>query len=189
MKEQIAIYGGTFDPIHTAHLEIIKYLSENYKKVLVVPTTVRYYKKNVCMFSFNYRLEAIQEKIENLPNVEVLDIEREVGSNWRYIHTLADIRLKYPNEKFVTVIGSDSLANFETWYDYKDILKHSELLVIKRPRYEIKEHDFDFEVVDSINNDISSTKLREELKDQMDREFDEFLYDIGWADKNIDNKE
>ena len=49
MGTKIAIYGLSADPLHKGHLEIIKYLSEHFDKVIVVPTTVRYYKKNIQM--------------------------------------------------------------------------------------------------------------------------------------------
>ena len=88
MGTKIAIYGLSADPLHKGHLEIIKYLSEHFDKVIVVPTTVRYYKKNIQMFSFNERFETVKRKCECFKNVEVDDIERNAPDSWRYIDTL-----------------------------------------------------------------------------------------------------
>lgn len=186
-KTRVAIYGGTFDPVHSGHLEIIKFLSENYDLVIVVPTTVRYYKKNTCMFSFNQRYESIKEKVENpapFGNVEVWDIERDVPDTWRYIDTLNKITKNFSGDmyEFTTVIGSDSLIDFEKWSEYNEILRKSKLLVIERPSYPIGRHNFVFGVVDSIKNTASSTELRNKLEKIMeDEEFEDYLIDIGWA--------
>ena len=125
MGTKIAIYGLTADPLHKGHLEIIKYLSEHFDKVIVVPTTVRYYKKNIQMFSFNERFETVKKKCECFKNVEVDDIERNAPDSWRYIDTLRKLSsgriMKSLDEyQYYTVMGSDSWQNFTTWESYEE---------------------------------------------------------------------
>lgn len=177
MGIKIAIYGLTADPLHKGHLEIIKYLSEHFDKVIVVPTTVRYYKKNIQMFSFNERFETVKKKCECFKNVEVDDIERNAPDSWRYIDTLRKLSsgriMKSLDEyQYYTVMGSDSWQNFTTWESYEEILKRSKILVFKRPGYEDNFPDLPFEYVD-MNVDISSTEIREKMR----KSFEEFLFD------------
>ena len=177
MGTKIAIYGLTADPLHKGHLEIIKYLSEHFDKVIVVPTTVRYYKKNIQMFSFNERFETVKKKCECFKNVEVNDIERNAPDSWRYIDTLRKLSsgrtMKSLDEyQYYTVMGSDSWQNFTTWESYEEILKRSKILVFKRPGYEDNFPDLPFEYVD-MNVDISSTEIREKMR----KSFEEFLFD------------
>ena len=177
MGTKIAIYGLTADPLHKGHLEIIKYLSEHFDKVIVVPTTVRYYKKNIQMFSFNERFETVKKKCECFKNVEVNDIERNAPDSWRYIDTLRKLStgkiVKSLDEcQYYTVMGSDSWQNFTTWESYEEILKRSKILVFKRPGYEDNFPDLPFEYVD-MNIDISSTEIREKMR----KSFEEFLFD------------
>lgn len=177
MGTKIAIYGLTADPLHKGHLEIIKYLSEHFDKVIVVPTTVRYYKKNIQMFSFNERFETVKKKCEYFKNVEVDDIERNAPDSWRYIDTLRKLStgkiVKSLDEcQYYTVMGSDSWQNFATWESYEEILKRSKILVFKRPGYEDNFPDLPFEYVD-MNVDISSTEIREKMR----KSFEEFLFD------------
>ena len=177
MGTKIAIYGLSADPLHKGHLEIIKYLSEHFDKVIVVPTTVRYYKKNIQMFSFNERFETVKKKCECFKNVEVDDIERNAPDNWRYIDTLKKLSsgkiVKSLDEcQYYTVMGSDSWQNFTTWESYEEILKRSKILVFKRPGYEDNFPDLPFEYVD-MNVDISSTEIREKMR----KSFEEFLFD------------
>ena len=177
MGTKIAIYGLSADPLHKGHLEIIKYLSEHFDKVIVVPTTVRYYKKNIQMFSFNERFETVKKKCECFKNVEVNDIERNAPDSWRYIDTLRKLSsgkiVKSLDEcQYYTVMGSDSWQNFTTWESYEEILKRSKILVFKRPGYEDNFPDLPFEYVD-MNVDISSTEIREKMR----KSFEEFLFD------------
>lgn len=177
MGIKIAIYGLSADPLHKGHLEIIKYLSEHFDKVIVVPTTVRYYKKNIQMFSFNERFEVVKRKCECFKNVEVDDIERNAPDSWRYIDTLRKLSsgkiVKSLDEcQYYTVMGSDSWQNFTTWESYEEILKRSKILVFKRPGYEDNFPDLPFEYVD-MNVDISSTEIREKMR----KSFEEFLFD------------
>ena len=177
MGTKIAIYGLSADPLHKGHLEIIKYLSEHFDKVIVVPTTVRYYKKNIQMFSFNERFEVVKRKCECFKNVEVDDIERNAPDSWRYIDTLRKLSsgkiVKSLDEcQYYTAMGSDSWQNFTTWESYEEILKRSKILVFKRPGYEDNFPDLPFEYVD-MNVDISSTEIREKMR----KSFEEFLFD------------
>ena len=177
MGTKIAIYGLSADPLHKGHLEIIKYLSEHFDKVIVVPTTVRYYKKNIQMFSFNERFETVKRKCECFKNVEVDDIERNAPDSWRYIDTLrklssGKIVKSLDKCQYYTVMGSDSWQNFTTWESYEEILKRSKILVFKRPGYEDNFPDLPFEYVD-MNVDISSTEIREKMR----KSFEEFLFD------------
>ena len=177
MGTKIAIYGLSADPLHKGHLEIIKYLSEHFDKVIVVPTTVRYYKKNIQMFSFNERFETVKRKCECFKNVEVDDIERNAPDSWRYIDTLRKLSsgriMKSLDEyQYYTVMGSDSWQNFTTWESYEEILKRSKILVFKRPGYEDNFPDLPFEYVD-MNVDISSTEIREKMR----KSFEDFLFD------------
>ena len=177
MGTKIAIYGLSADPLHKGHLEIIKYLSEHFDKVIVVPTTVRYYKKNIQMLSFNERFETVKRKCECFKNVEVNDIERNAPDSWRYIDTLRKLSsgriMKSLDEyQYYTVMGSDSWQNFTTWESYEEILKRSKILVFKRPGYEDNFPDLPFEYVD-MNVDISSTEIREKMR----KSFEEFLFD------------
>ena len=177
MGTKIAIYGLSADPLHKGHLEIIKYLSEHFDKVIVVPTTVRYYKKNIQMFSFNERFEVVKRKCECFKNVEVDDIERNAPDSWRYIDTLRKLSsgkiVKSLDEcQYYTVMGSDSWQNFTTWESYEEILKRSKILVFKRPGYEDNFPVLPFEYVD-MNVDISSTEIREKMR----KSFEEFLFD------------
>ena len=168
---RVAIFGGSFDPIHRAHMEIIKRLIYELKmdKVIIVPTNVTYYKKNNQMLTFNERLELANLAIKTLTdtdgiNIEVSDIERNIGQNEGYAHTLMRLKEQNPNDEYYTVIGSDSYNYIKTWREYRKILEYSRLIVVTRPNNLIKEEeDLPYMRLD-MDIDISSTKIREDIR-------------------------
>lgn len=186
---KIVIFGGTFDPWTSAHQEITERLSKSYDKVLVVPTTIRYYKVNKQMFSFNERIEMAAKKVSELKNVEVCDIERSVDDNWRFIDTLnkAIEQFGKDNEYYVA-IGSDSLQKFKTWHEWEKILQLAKLVVFNRPGYTTEFPDIEYEYL-PMENSISSTILRKKLVQFMSDEEFEDLLDEDWLQKGKENLE
>jgi nicotinate-nucleotide adenylyltransferase len=185
----IAIYGGTFDPLHKGHKAIIERLSTMYDRVIVVPTTIRYYKKNNCMFSFNYRVDELKKYTKLFNNVEVDDLEFDAPYDWRFIDTLNKLIEKYPDNKFFVAMGSDSFQTFQSWHRWQDIIKLATLVVFNRPGYnENLPIGIDHIWIKDIDIDVSSTKLREKMNEVLDEEkFEDYLLDLGWAtDSNGD---
>lgn len=180
---KIAIYGGSFDYFHKGHFEIIKRLSKDYDIVLVIPTTIRYYKKNTQMFSFNERFETVVEKTKKLPNVKVLDIERNVDSDWRFINSLLKIKEIYGDNDYYVAMGSDSFQNFESWCSYETILNEvKNLVVFRRPGYEKDFPNVKHIYIEDMDMNISSTALRAKLKETIEEiDLDEMIDDLSFC--------
>lgn len=168
----IAIFGGSFDPIHKGHLEIIKKLFLDFKmdKVIVIPTNVSYYKKNRAMFTYDKKIEICKLVIENDQqlknlNIEVSDIERTIREDEGFAHTILRLKDIYPNDQLYTVIGSDSYNYLNTWRKYELIPQNSKIIVAKRPENEILESvGIDYLVLE-MNNENSSTEIRKKIID------------------------
>lgn len=163
---KIVIFGGSFDPWTSAHSEITQRLSLNYDLVIVIPTAIHYYKANNRMFSFDERLKMAKENTANLSNVELSSIEKNAGKDWRFVHTLKKIKeQKGSQHEYYVAIGSDSLQNFTTWYEWQEILNNSSLVVFNRPGYTTNFPEIPFEYL-PMENPISSTQIRKELLKQ-----------------------
>lgn len=202
---KIAIFGLSADPFHSGHREIIEYLSNNFDKVIVIPTSIRYYKKNLNMFSFNERFETTKQKVKDLKNVVVSDIERNVSETWRFSDTLekviSDCNYQYsslsvlPNgeikddEKieFSVAMGLDSFLKLKTWANWKKIVDTTNIIVFGRPGYDKPTStDIPYTFV-PLDNDASSTELRNKINGLMsDDDFEDTMSDIGFSlDKNL----
>ena len=151
---RIGIYGGSFDPVHNGHIAMIKSaLKSGIVDLLIVIPSVR---NNFKLYSNKlpppYRLVMMKETIEGLgiKNCYVSDVEFGIDgvsytsvvlaklTSKKYIREFLlsnDIKRKKTEEdhEFFWVMGSDTLATFETWYKPEEILKHATLLVAARP--------------------------------------------------------
>lgn len=185
---EIAIFGATFDPPTSAHLEIIKYLSEHYDEVIVIPTTVRYYKENKQMFSFNERLNMIKSKVGDAKNIYFYDVERNADEHWRFYDSLMRTKELYTADtNFTIAMGADSYLNFKTWSEWETILKEAKLLVFKRPGYDISNVDIPAEIVE-MDNPASSSALRKKISEYMsDDDFDTWIDDLSFNKVYDDN--
>ena len=168
----IAIFGGSFDPLHKGHLEIIKKLFDDFKmdKVIVIPTNVSYYKKNKAMFTYDKKIEICKllidndEKLKSL-NIEVSDIERNIKDDEGFAHTILRLKDIYPNDQLYTVIGSDSYNYLNTWRKYELIPQNSKIIVAKRPDNEISQTVGIEYLILEMNNEQSSTDIRKKIID------------------------
>lgn len=147
---RIGIFGGSFDPLTVGHIAIIKKVIDSglVDKLLVVPTIVDYHRlgktkwmdddmkvlfiKNIlCAFDgFGHQVEI---------NITELNYRKchspEVCAERRFFHTVYDLEWALGNEsnnvELYTVVGTDSLANFKTWYRWEDVLKVTKLIGIR----------------------------------------------------------
>ena len=161
---KIAIFGGTFDPIHEGHITIIKeLLNLKMDKIIVIPTNVKYYKKNDSMFDYIKRVELCKQALKDLSNVEVSTIEENIGNDEGFADTLRRLKQIYPNDDLYTVIGSDSYNYINTWRKWETIPKLSKIIVATRPHFKINDDiSLDYIRLD-INVDISSSEIRTKL--------------------------
>lgn len=151
----VVIFGGTFDPFHQGHFKIVKSLSKEFDKVLVIPTNVSYY-KNREITDFKTRFDNVKKQLKTFSNVEVSDIER-TNITQSFYDVLKIISKKYTNISLA--LGSDEYNMLDTWKNYKEILKLVKLVVITRPNYEIN-YKFIINKIINLNMNISSTQLR-----------------------------
>ena len=167
---KIAIFGGSFDPIHKGHIEIVKKLFSDFNmdKVILIPTNVSYYKKNRAMFTYDKRIEIcnlmVLKEFDGY-DVIVSDIERDILDTEGFAHTLVKLNKIYPNDELYTVIGSDSYNYINTWRSYELILELSKIIVAKRPCNVIDDKMGIEHMVLEMNNDNSSTNIRKNILD------------------------
>ena len=131
---KIGILGVTADPWHLGHSAIVKKALEIVDEVIIVPTTVKYYRADKrYLFTFDEKCRIIEEFLTGIDgNVWISDIEKNKGENWRTIDTLEYFRAVYPDDELYFIMGEDSYKNFTTWFRYADILRIVNLIVANR---------------------------------------------------------
>ena len=142
-KLKIGVFGGTFDPIHIGHIDLIKNIKEefNLDKIYVIPAGNPYQKSKVTDFDIRFEMTKIATK--SMPYVEVLDIEKNDKNSYTY-NTISKLKQIEDNDYFL-ICGSDCIFNIESFYNYEKLLKEFSFIVI--PRNEERQN---------INNKINS---------------------------------
>lgn len=131
---KIGIFGGTFDPIHNAHIIIAEQTLEKYNLDLIifVPSYISYMKKNI-LFSVDDRLKMVILATMNNPKFKVSSVDIDRGGNSYTIDTVKDIIEQYGNEnEYYFLLGEDNEKNFLNWKQSELIQKLVSLIWIKR---------------------------------------------------------
>ncbi len=164
--------GGTFNPIHYAHLFIA--IESLYKfsleKVIFVLTNISPLKNEEAVSPF-YRLRMVELAIENESRFEVSDMEIKRGSISYTIDTLKEFKSFYGKDTEIYFLaGSDSAITLPEWKEYKKILELCKFIVFERPGFPLSLLKEDIKrqiiVVDSLNLDISSREIRRRIKEK-----------------------
>ncbi|MBD5195719.1 MAG: nicotinate-nucleotide adenylyltransferase [Bacteroidales bacterium] len=136
---KIAVYSGSFDPIHTGHAMIANYLSQycDLDSVWLMPSPLNPLKKDSTPAPDNKRLQMCQIVARKCRNVEVSDFEFNLPKPSFTYRTLCELRDAFPQHTFSLVIGSDNWLCFDKWRDYDKIISEFQILIYPRPGYEI----------------------------------------------------
>jgi nicotinate-nucleotide adenylyltransferase len=163
---RLAIFGGTFDPIHRAHLAIARDAIERCRldRVLLVPADNPPHKMTVTHTPYRDRLRMAEIACGDLPQVEVSRLEEGTESSYS-IDTIEKVRARIgADSDLFFVIGADAFADIRTWRRWRDVAREVCFLVVSRPGVS---YDVPPEVrlvrLDGLHLAISSSEIRREL--------------------------
>ena len=127
---KLGIFGGTFDPIHNAHLFVAESarVLENLDRVLFVPTSNQHYRAHA-QAAAEHRCAMILGAIANNPSFKLEDADLRADASGYTADLLPRLRAKFPDAQFTFIIGADSLAN-STWQRFDEVLESLERFVI-----------------------------------------------------------
>lgn len=189
---RIALFGGAFDPIHQGHLHIALLAAEKLAldQVYFIPLKQAVHKKQP-LFSAAERILKIKEAIKKYPGFELslLELER-LGPSYAidtvklFRQSLEQQNNLLPDKTEIDlyyIIGSDAFEDFFSWKDPYKLLELVKFIVIERPGYPFSKIEKIFNkqenskyldrifFIEDKGIDISSTKIREQLSDNIDQ--------------------
>ena len=108
-KPFVAMYGGSFNPIHTGHIQLAQYfVSElGLEKLLLIPDNTPPHKSSSAMVSPRHRYNMCLLAAENLPKIEVSDIELKRQGKSYTVDTLIQLSKIYKNSQLFLIMGAD----------------------------------------------------------------------------------
>ena len=173
---RIAIYGGSFNPMHIGHEKIVDYVLDNLNmdKIIIIPVGIPSHRENNLEQS-DTRLKICKEIFKGNKKIEVSDIEiKSEGKSYTYDTLLKLIDLYGENKEFFEIIGEDSLKSLKTWKNYEELLKICKFIVFRRKddkNIQIDEEFLNNKNIIILENeyyDISSTEIRNMVKNNED---------------------
>lgn len=138
MTEQLAIFGGTFDPVHLGHINAVTLLCEHFlfKKVHWV-LSARPPHKDQLSVSIAHRYEMLQLALADDERFIADDTEVVRQQKSYTIDTVEIFKQRYPNAAIVLIIGGDSLLNLSKWHRYDELVNSVNWVVMNRPGYSL----------------------------------------------------
>ncbi len=135
----IAIFGGSFNPVHFGHFEIVRQvdLQFNFSKILVVPAYKNPLKEDLPSIPENVRLQMLVETFLEFKNVEISSFELNESKTSYSYNTLEHFRKQYPEDRFYLILGKDAFASFHLWANADKISELCTLLVFNRQGAEL----------------------------------------------------
>ena len=151
-----ALFGGSFDPVHLGHVEIVKKALEDkdIDKIIIMPNYLNPL-KNSFSAPPELRYKWLKEVFSNFRNVEISDFEIKKNRPVYSIETINHFKPKY------FIIGSDNLKTLDKWYKIDEILKKVKFIVAKRGEIDknlLKKYGIN--KIIEIDIPISSTEIR-----------------------------
>ena len=178
---KIGILGGTFDPIHNGHLALGHYAKDRFclEQIWIMPNGNPPHKEKESIESnTKHRVEMARLAIAEEEGffLQLYEVERK-EVNYSYL-TMEHFKQQYPEDEFFFIIGADSLFDIEKWKCPERLLKICTILAANRDgknknemeqqiQYLNQKYDADIRLLNMPMIDVSSTEIREDLKDQV----------------------
>ena len=173
IKRRYGIMGGTFDPIHNAHLIIGSYALEQYALNGVVFMTGGNPPHKKTGTSAQTRYEMTKLAVGDTPRFSVSDYEVKKEEYSYTLETMRYLTEQNPDTEYYFIIGEDSLDSINTWYKPEEILKLCKILVFPRIGGEsklcekadnaMKRLGGEILVIDAPIFELSSSEIRERV--------------------------
>jgi nicotinate-nucleotide adenylyltransferase len=177
---KVAVYSGSFNPLHIGHLAIMKYMVEEaaFDMVYLIVSPKNPLKDGISsdsgMNRYNAAVEAVNRHFEDTEGqtgkVLVDDIELTMPEPHYTIRTLDALREREPGNSFTFIMGADNLADIRRWKDYCRILRDYGAAVYPREGIDLdavkadllkEDAEFKITIVNAPMVDISSSEIRE----------------------------
>lgn len=163
---KIALFFGSFNPIHIGHLIIANYIAEtqNVDKVWLVVSPHNPLKEKSSLLNEYDRLYLVNLAIDGNQKLEASNIEFFLPKPSYTIDTLTYLKEKFPQHQFSLIMGGDNLASISKWKNYELILKNHLIYLYNRPGHTVTENKMShIKVLNVPHLEISSSFIRESI--------------------------
>jgi nicotinate-nucleotide adenylyltransferase len=164
---RLAIFGGTFDPVHCAHLTVAREAARalSLDRILFIPAAHPPHKSRSQSAPYEDRYRMVELACQGEPLFEPSRLE--AGRTMSYsIDTIERVRSSLaPDDRLFFLIGADAFSEVQTWYRWRDVIAAVEFIVVTRPG-----HDYTVppgarvDRLDTLALPVSSSNIRARLR-------------------------
>ena len=163
---KIAIFGGTFDPVHRAHIAVGASALErfNLDRVLLVPAANPPHKDAGQMEDYEHRYRMVELACAGLNGLIPSRLEEGVDKSYS-VDTIERVRdtLK-PEDQLFFLIGTDAFADVRTWFRWEEVIRQVEFIVVSRPGHQYETPPSAVvHRLETIWMDVSSSEIRDQI--------------------------
>ena len=166
MPERLAIFGGTFDPIHNAHLAVARQAAQRFSlgKVLVIPNGNPPHKQGIERADWTDRFRMVELACAGDRHLAPSRLEEGQARSYS-IDTIGRVKAADPLNRIFFLIGADAFAEIRTWHMWEEVVAAVEFIVVSRPGhcYAVPAGARVFRL-DDVTLDLSSSEVRAELR-------------------------
>ena len=157
----VAIFGGSFDPPHKGHQQIVQEALKHLDidRLIILPAYLNPF-KSTSLADASQRLEWCRDLFGNIPKVIVSDYEIRQNRSVRTAESVRHFQERY-NVKYLS-IGADNLSTLTQWHDFEWLNTQITWVVVSRPGFELETDMLRSWKLLTLNAPISSSQIREE---------------------------
>lgn len=161
----LALFGGTFDPVHDAHLGIAHRAADlcGLDRVLFIPSSRPPHRAEGTYTAYEHRYRMVELACEADRRFEASRLEEGPEKSYS-IHTIERVREMEPGREIFFLIGADAFSDIETWFRWGDVVRAVTFIVVSRPGAEYRVPEGARTVrLEEVHLDISSSEVRRKL--------------------------
>jgi nicotinate-nucleotide adenylyltransferase len=163
---RLAIFGGTFDPVHCAHLAVAREAADRFHldRVLLIPAGRPPHKQNGAHAPYDDRVRMAEIATAGDPRLCVSRLEEGTERSYS-IDTIEKVRTTLAaGDELFFLIGADAFAEIHTWHKWREVAAAVRFIVVSRPNAEYTPPgEVSYERLDTLNLDVSSSAIRRSL--------------------------
>jgi nicotinate-nucleotide adenylyltransferase len=163
---KIALFGGTFDPIHDAHLTVAREARAVFRldRVVFIPAAYPPHKRGQTSAPYEDRYRMVELACREEPNFVASRLEEGRSTSYT-VDTLERLRRDtHPEDTLYFLIGADAFAEIRTWRRWKDVLGMATFIVVTRPGHQYESPPgAKVERLETVALPISSSEIRDKL--------------------------
>ncbi len=133
---KIGLFGGSFDPVHSAHIAVAQEAARNFDldEVLLVPAAEPPHKETVASYEDRFRMVALA--CRGIGRLTPSRLEEGSGISYSIVTIRKLQQQLQPGDRIFFLIGADAFAEITTWHRWREVVQSVEFIVMTRPGHE-----------------------------------------------------